>query len=182
MTGPEHYKQAETLLAQAMPRDLRNPSPARSTEEWTPAPRFEERQEIIARAQVHATLALTAATALVVDRNGHTEPGRYDLRHQANVGKGGRGVRIGRITGAAVTAEDRSAKWTIGTHPDSGRFGSFPGWCALAGLPADLRSTWPQGVTEREVVRLWIEHRYGHEVDHARFGDFQSCPGATVQQ
>jgi hypothetical protein len=41
--------------------------------------------------------------------------------------------------------------------------GSFPGWYTQTGLRADLRSTWPQGVTERAMVRLVIAHRYGHE-------------------
>jgi hypothetical protein len=57
-----------------------------------------------------------------------------------------------------------------------------PGLVTQTGLRADLRSTWPQGVTERAVVRLVIEPRYGREDDHARFGDFQSRLGTTVQQ
>lgn len=45
VTGPEHYREAERLLAQEY-------------ETW------EERAAIAAAAQVHATLALAAATAL----------------------------------------------------------------------------------------------------------------------
>lgn len=48
MTGPEHYKAAERLLAEAVD----------SVAGGDPAP------ELLAAAQVHATLALTAATAL----------------------------------------------------------------------------------------------------------------------
>jgi hypothetical protein len=44
-TGPEHYQRAERLLAPAL--DGRHPTP-----------------EEVARAQVHATLALAAATAM----------------------------------------------------------------------------------------------------------------------
>ena len=39
-----------------------------------------------------------------------------------------------------------------------------------------------QQMTERAALRLVIEHGYGHEDDHARSGDFQSCRGTTVQQ
>lgn len=44
MTGPEHYKETETLLAVA----------DEGSADWEPT---------VARAQVHATLALAAATA-----------------------------------------------------------------------------------------------------------------------
>lgn len=52
MTGPEHYKEAERLLANA-DRDV--------SENW-PASTGERKSDVIAAAQVHATLALTAAT------------------------------------------------------------------------------------------------------------------------
>ncbi|HJQ45596.1 MAG TPA: hypothetical protein VJ870_04615 [Amycolatopsis sp.] len=49
MTGPEHYREAEILLGEARGYPLGSPS------EIT----------LLANAQVHATLALAAATALV---------------------------------------------------------------------------------------------------------------------
>ena len=52
----------------------------------------------------------------------------------------------------------------------------------MQGLPPDLRHTGPQLVTERAALRLVIEHGYGHQDDHARSGEFQPCPGTTVQQ
>jgi hypothetical protein len=62
MTGPEHYRRAEHLLADAnewMNADLG----------WkanlTPDERLARRNSEIAEAQAHATLALTAATAAV---------------------------------------------------------------------------------------------------------------------
>jgi hypothetical protein len=59
MTGPEHYREAERLLATAYEDNLttyegENPAAARN----------------IAEAQVHATLALAAATALPATRPG----------------------------------------------------------------------------------------------------------------
>lgn len=50
MTGPEHYREAERLLARA----------ADSTT-------YDEAAGITAQAQVHATLALAAATAIPAD-------------------------------------------------------------------------------------------------------------------
>ena len=55
MTGPEHYAEAERLLASA--RDLREPRPDAGWME-------NEISAIQRQAQVHATLALAAATAL----------------------------------------------------------------------------------------------------------------------
>ena len=50
MTGPEHYREAERLLAIAG------------------MPKYREgAQQLLAEAQVHATLALVAATAVVSD-------------------------------------------------------------------------------------------------------------------
>lgn len=63
MTGPEHYKQAETLLIQAAVPDPPDPNPEPGAE-GAPHPRPEEREQMIARAHVHATLALAAAVAL----------------------------------------------------------------------------------------------------------------------
>lgn len=51
MTGPEHYKRAEELLAAVETDDVGTPYVR--NEQWT-----------ITAAQVHATLALAAATAL----------------------------------------------------------------------------------------------------------------------
>jgi hypothetical protein len=65
MTGPEHYLEAERLLREAK-RDLRDlrDRPSRIGD---PLPKVlgpEQRQQNIALAQVHSTLALAAATAL----------------------------------------------------------------------------------------------------------------------
>lgn len=51
MTGPEHYAAAEALLA-----DARHAHVEDDAKRW------------LARAQVHATLALAAATAIDLDR------------------------------------------------------------------------------------------------------------------
>jgi len=51
--GAEHYREAEQLLAQA-----RIPARERAVPNWLTV------EEIVAAAQVHATLALTAATAV----------------------------------------------------------------------------------------------------------------------
>ncbi|ADJ42190.1 hypothetical protein AMES_6077 [Amycolatopsis mediterranei S699] len=53
MTGPEHYKIAEKLIAGGIQRV----TPWGDTDWVAPTP------EVVARAQVHATLALAAATA-----------------------------------------------------------------------------------------------------------------------
>ena len=58
----------------------------------------------------------------------------------------------------------------------------FPRRRAYAGLPSDLRHAGPQLVTERAALWLVIEHGYGHEDDHARPGEVQSCTGTSVQQ
>jgi len=55
VTGPEHYRTAEVLLANL--RDEMAGSPG------TPLRTKEQQAQMIAEAQVHATLALTAATA-----------------------------------------------------------------------------------------------------------------------
>ena len=59
MTGLEHYKAAEDLLKRA--KSTPPPAPRGTIPAWTP-PKPEERQEMIALAHVHATLALAAAT------------------------------------------------------------------------------------------------------------------------
>ena len=56
MTGPEHYREAERLITQA-----RVPSRDRAAPGWLTA------DELIDEAQVHATLALAAATAAAAD-------------------------------------------------------------------------------------------------------------------
>lgn len=58
MTGPEHYKRAESLLDQ-----LRR-AHASMTERVNP----ERAAAVLAEAQVHATLALAAATALIEEK------------------------------------------------------------------------------------------------------------------
>jgi hypothetical protein len=60
MTGPEHYREAERLLTEA----------ATEGAEGT----YFVRPESLAAAQVHATLALTAATAMQAAVDG-SEPG-----------------------------------------------------------------------------------------------------------
>lgn len=60
MSGPQHYKTAEVLLAN-LTRTL--PSGA---DLYTP----DHKARIIAQAQAHATLALTAATAHAVESRG----------------------------------------------------------------------------------------------------------------
>ena len=49
-------------------------------------------------------------------------------------------------------------------------FGSLPGRCADAGLPADLGAAGPQPMTERAKLGLVFENRYWHEDDHAQAG------------
>jgi hypothetical protein len=56
MTGPGHYREAQELLADAKDGDRRYGN--------GPADDAQIRHELIAQAQVHATLALAAATAL----------------------------------------------------------------------------------------------------------------------
>jgi hypothetical protein len=58
MTGPEHYRQAEQLIGSVTKRDAL--SGARILAPGNP----ECRRDVLALAQVHATLALAAATAL----------------------------------------------------------------------------------------------------------------------
>lgn len=81
MTGPEHYREAERLLNEA-------------GVEGTEGTYF-VRPESLAAAQVHATLALTAATAMQAAVDG-SEPGmapqEYDAWYKAagaKVTKGG---------------------------------------------------------------------------------------------
>jgi hypothetical protein len=64
VTGPEHYREAERLLAEA--REAIAPKPKRSAYPLEPGqPTSAELYERnIAEAHVHATLALAAATAL----------------------------------------------------------------------------------------------------------------------
>ncbi|MDX3831355.1 hypothetical protein [Streptomyces europaeiscabiei] len=70
MTGPEHYRAAERLLSQASHESITgNPV----THQGMPM-RPEHQAALIARAQVHATLAHTAATAMQAPLDG-SEPG-----------------------------------------------------------------------------------------------------------
>ncbi|MFE0808160.1 hypothetical protein ACFW34_11840 [Streptomyces sp. NPDC058848] len=59
MTGPEHYREAERLLAVAA-----------SSDQTTYEGANPEADRTIAEAQVHATLALAAATAMSGTQNG----------------------------------------------------------------------------------------------------------------
>lgn len=70
MTGPEHYAEAERLTE--MYREASNESNREWAMEWGP--------QVLAAAQVHATLALAAATAVGVRDLAGTpwvEPGQY---------------------------------------------------------------------------------------------------------
>jgi hypothetical protein len=58
MTGPEHYRKAETALSIL---DVE-----RDPEEWDAAIRSGDLMVAMTAAQVHATLALAAATALTI--------------------------------------------------------------------------------------------------------------------
>ena len=62
MTGPEHYTTAEVLLNNL--RDEMAESPG------TPLRTKEQQAQMIAEAQVHATLALASATAHAVESRG----------------------------------------------------------------------------------------------------------------
>ena len=63
MTGPEHYREAERLIA-AVTMDSTHP-------DGSPVIRSDE-PETIALAQVHATLALAASTAVMAIATGET--------------------------------------------------------------------------------------------------------------
>ncbi len=75
MSGPEHYREAEKLIAAANRRLGGNDA------EWLhpPVRRAEQRAE----AQIHATLALAAATALDPSRDGYSDPDRAAWRKAA---------------------------------------------------------------------------------------------------
>ena len=63
MTGPEHSKKAENLFSAAT-RDPRDHSLTQIGQKVYTPPGVDERNQMIVLAQVHATLALAAATAL----------------------------------------------------------------------------------------------------------------------
>lgn len=71
MTGPEHYKEAEGLVDELQEMIDSNPAPAPT------AVAAQERAAfvaaVLARAQIHATLALAAATAANLDKVGVTD-------------------------------------------------------------------------------------------------------------
>ncbi|MER7131194.1 hypothetical protein [Streptosporangium saharense] len=70
MSGPEHYREAEKLLAGAMKHRLTEDG------DWRGDPaRHRIADALVAEAQVHATLALAAATAL---NNAEGGPDRED--------------------------------------------------------------------------------------------------------
>lgn len=69
MTGPEHYRTAEELIAGAMKHRFGNDG------DWQKDPeRHHIADALIAEAQVHATLALAAATALCHPGDDQTLP------------------------------------------------------------------------------------------------------------
>ncbi|WP_037603815.1 hypothetical protein [Streptacidiphilus rugosus] len=63
-TGPEHYLSAERLLAGPQKTAADRDRGSGGTHHWAPS------QTDLLKAQVHATLALTAATALAADQPG----------------------------------------------------------------------------------------------------------------
>ncbi len=65
MTGPEHYKRAEALLAGLNTIIGNDAAPAATVEQAEQ--RSAWANNTVAQAQVHATLALAAATAVVAD-------------------------------------------------------------------------------------------------------------------
>jgi hypothetical protein len=67
MSGPEHYQEAERLLG------LAERPVADGELGWM------ARAQVAAEAQVHATLALAAATALVAGDDGRTPLREYDV-------------------------------------------------------------------------------------------------------
>lgn len=67
MTGPDHYTEAERLLA-GVTMDATHPDGSAVIRSDEP--------ETIAAAQVHATLALAAATALGREGEGRTQPSK----------------------------------------------------------------------------------------------------------
>jgi hypothetical protein len=69
-TGPEHYREAEKLVAAANRRLTGHDA------EWLHP--LHRRAELRDEAQVHATLALAAATALVAGDDGRTGLSDYD--------------------------------------------------------------------------------------------------------
>jgi len=81
MTGPEHYREAEELAKRAdeWPDADYGWKAALSTEE-----RIARRAGDLAAAQVHATLALAAATALNDGENGMQHPDWADWRAAAS--------------------------------------------------------------------------------------------------
>jgi|SRR5689334_4708698 hypothetical protein len=76
MNGPDHYRRAEQLIADAR-KAIAPPPGFTPVKPGAPTP-SELHQRAITEAQVHATLALAAATALAAtaDLREHTEEGR----------------------------------------------------------------------------------------------------------
>lgn len=68
MNGPAHYKEAEELLDELQEMIDANPAPAATVVAAQERAAFVS--AVLARAQVHATLALAAATAQSIDRVG----------------------------------------------------------------------------------------------------------------
>ena len=71
MTGPEHYREAEALAGSAS-MWMTEWGP----EDMSPADRLARKNSDLAKAQVHATLALAAATALGREGAGRMMPDR----------------------------------------------------------------------------------------------------------
>lgn len=84
-TGPDHYREAERLIAAANQRLAGNDA------EWLQTP--ERRAELRAEAAIRATLALAAATALVAGDDGRTGLSDYDAwSAAASTAAAGKGV------------------------------------------------------------------------------------------
>jgi hypothetical protein len=71
MNGPEHYREAEALARTAL-----NWTGGDWGKDMTPAARLARKDSDVAMAQVHATLALAAATALGREGEGRTQPSK----------------------------------------------------------------------------------------------------------
>ena len=101
MTGPEHFTEAGKLLAAASKRIIG------SDHEWLHPPA--RRAELRAEAQVHATLALAAATALAgyIPESGMPEADKRAWYTTASEGPGEKQrVREARAAEAAEFAQD----------------------------------------------------------------------------
>jgi hypothetical protein len=71
VTGPDHYREAERLLATAKDTHAKVVDKTLTAGQWQQT--LDTIAIVVAEAQVHATLALAAATAASIRRNGAVE-------------------------------------------------------------------------------------------------------------